>query len=103
MKPTSLRMDPALVWPVVTRVPAVRRYALFVVLLSLSVLAYTWSRVDSRGMAVRAAELQRATERLRIENERLALELASLDNVAALEARAERIGLVGAPRVVEVR
>jgi len=103
MKPTTLRMDPALVWPIVTQMPAVRRYAIFVGLLSASVLAYTWSRVESREMAVRSAELEGAAERLRIENERLALELASLDNVAALEARAERIGLVGAPRVVEVR
>ena len=103
MKPTTLRMDPALAWPVVTRVPAVRRYATFVFLLSLSALACTWSRVDSRAMAVRAAELETTANRLRVEHERLALELASLANVAALEARAERMGLVGNPRMVEVR
>ncbi|MBN1334781.1 MAG: cell division protein FtsL [Deltaproteobacteria bacterium] len=103
MKPTTLRMDPALVWPGVARVPAVRRYAVFVLLVSVSVLGYTWSRVDSREMAVRAAELETAMDRLRIENERLALELASLENVAALEARAGHVGLVAHARVVEVR
>jgi len=103
MKSTTLRMDPVLAWPAVARVPAVRRYAAFVVLLSLSALAYTWSRVDSRAMAVRSAELEAAANRRRVENERLALELASLENVAALEARAERMGLVGNPRMVEVR
>lgn len=96
-KPTqTLRLDPALTWPEAARTPAVWRYTFYLMLLGICGLFQTGARIDARDKALALDRARVRADVLRVQNERLVLELASLHNVRALDARATDLGLVPA-------
>ena len=104
MKPTqTLKIDPALIWPAVTTSPVLWRYTVYLMLVGLMVLFYTWSRLDARETGLALSRARSHAEIHGAQNQRLQLELAVLTGSVSLDARGTAIGLVPAAEVVEVR
>lgn len=78
------------------------RYVLYAALLVSSLMFYTWSRVDvrTRAAALESAQIQLANAR--IEQDRLALEIATRRDLARVGEGAELMGLSHEVDVVEV-
>ncbi len=98
----TLRMDPAIIWPVVAHSPLVWRFTAYMMVLGLLVLLHTWSRIDARETALALDRARVQAELYRGQNERLMLELATMTSLGSLGARAEGLRLTGAVDVVEV-
>jgi len=98
----TLRMDPAIIWPVVAHSPLVWRFTAYMMVLGLLVLLHTWSRIDARetGLALDRARVH--ADLVRTQNERLVLELATMTSLGSLGARAVGLELTGGASVVEV-
>ncbi len=98
----TLRMDPAIIWPVLAHSPLVWRFTAYMAVLGLLLMLHTWSRVDARETALALDRVRVQAELSRVRNERLLLELATLTSVGSISARASNLELSGAARVVEV-
>jgi hypothetical protein len=98
----TLRMDPAVIWPVVAHSPLVWRFTAYMMLLGLLVLLHTWSRIDARETALALDRARVHAELYRTQNERLLLELATMTSLGSLQARATGLDLAGVATVVEV-
>jgi hypothetical protein len=98
----TLRMDPAIIWPVVAHSPLVWRFTAYMMVLGLLVLLHTWSRIDARETALALDRARVQAELYRGQNERLMLELATMTSLGSLGARAEALQLSGQAAVVEV-
>jgi hypothetical protein len=102
MRTATLRLNPALVRPAIAGPATLWRYVVWLVLVGACVLFYTWSQVDAQESALALTELHDRYEVLRVDHERLELELAVQRNVATLNERARALQLVESP-VVEVK
>ncbi len=98
----TLRMDPAIIWPVVAHSPLVWRFTAYMMVLGLLVLLHTWSRIDARETALALDRARVQADLYRTQNERLMLELATMTSLGSLGTRAASLELSGEARVVEV-
>ena len=98
----TLRMDPAVIWPVVAHSPLVWRFTAYMMVLGLLVLLHTWSRIDARETALALDRVRVQANLYRTQNERLLLELATMTSLGSLEARALGLELSSVAPVVEV-
>jgi hypothetical protein len=98
----TLRMDPAIIWPVVAHSPLVWRFTAYMLFLGLLVLLHTWSRIDARETALALDRARVQAELSRTQNERLVLELATMTSLGSLSARATGLEIQNEARVVEV-
>ena len=98
----TLRMDPAIIWPVVAHSPLVWRFTAYMMVLGLLVLLHTWSRIDARETALALDRARVHADLVRTQNERLVLELATMTSLGSLGARAAGLELTDGASVVEV-
>ncbi len=98
----TLRMDPAIIWPLVAHSPLVWRYTAYMMILGLLVLLHTWSRIDARETALALDRARVQADLVRTQNERLLLELATMTSLGSIGARAASLELSSAASVVEV-
>lgn len=103
MKSASLRLNPALAWPALARSATLMRYLAWLLLVGTCVLFYTWSQVDAQESALALTEVREHYESLRIDHERLQLELAVQRNIATLNEKAVALQLSDDVPLVEVR
>ncbi len=98
----TLRMDPAIIWPVVAHSPLVWKFTAYMMMLGVLVMLHTWSRVDARETALALDRVRVQADLYRSQNERLLLELATMTSLGSLGSRAASLELSGGARVVEV-
>jgi cell division protein FtsL len=78
------------------------RYVAYIVGLAVCMLVCVWVRIDAREAALGLSRSQSLLERAEVENERLVLELASLENVTTLREKAQALALDDNAPVIEV-
>ncbi|MCB9779992.1 MAG: hypothetical protein H6742_15615 [Alphaproteobacteria bacterium] len=82
--------------------PLFARYAMVGMLLVVCLLVNAWSRIDIRQTSLAVYDAEVELQRARAENARLRLELASLQDPAALSVAAEQLELASDVAIVDV-
>ena len=92
----------ALALPKLGRMAFLGRYVAYIVGLAACMLVCVWVRIDAREAALEISRAQTVLEQAEIENQRLVLELASLESVTTLREKAQALDLYDTAPVVEV-
>ena len=92
----------ALALPKLGRMVVLGRYVAYIVGLAACMLVCVWVRIDAREAALEISRAQTLLEQAEIENERLVLELASLESVTTLREKAQALQLDDSAPVIEV-
>jgi hypothetical protein len=98
----TLHIDQAILWPAVAQSPLLWRITAYAMLLGLVVLVHTWSRVDARETSLALDRARVQAELFRSQNERLLLELATMNSLGSLNSRAATLALSHDVDLVEV-